>query len=64
MLESGEYNVLLAHGGAAALCMVERKDLTIDLMLLDAAMPDTAGPGLPKASWPMCANLTVSQLSP
>jgi DNA-binding NtrC family response regulator len=46
MLECGEYNVLMAHSAETALRMVERDDLTIDLMLLDVVMPDISGPDL------------------
>jgi len=43
MLENGDYNLLLAHSAESALRMVERDDLTIDLMLIDVVMPDTSG---------------------
>ena len=46
MLESGDYNVLLAHNAESALRMAERDDLRIDLMLVDVAMPDVAGADL------------------
>ena len=46
MLERGDYNVLMAHSAETALRMVERDDLTIDLMLLDVVMPDISGPDL------------------
>ena len=46
MLECGEYNVLMAHSAETALRMVERDDLTIDLILLDVVMPDISGPDL------------------
>jgi DNA-binding NtrC family response regulator len=46
MLECGDYNVLMAHSAETALRMVERDDLTIDLMLLDVVMPDISGPDL------------------
>ena len=36
MLDYGGYNVLMAHSAEIDLRMTERKDLTIDLMLLDA----------------------------
>ena len=46
MLESGDYNVLIAHSAESALRMVEREDLTIDLMLIDVLMPEVTGPDL------------------
>src|SRR5579864_1385643 len=46
MLESGDYNVLIAHSAESALRMAEREDLTIDLMLIDVLMPDVTGPEL------------------
>jgi DNA-binding response OmpR family regulator len=38
--------VLLANSAEVALRMAERKDLTIDLMLVDVVMPDLSGPDL------------------
>ncbi len=46
MLETGAYNVLLAPSAAVALRLVERRDLMIDLVLLDVLMPDLTGPEL------------------
>jgi two-component system cell cycle sensor histidine kinase/response regulator CckA len=46
MLEGRDYNVLLANSAEVALRMVERNDLTIDLMLIDVVMPDLSGPDL------------------
>jgi two-component system cell cycle sensor histidine kinase/response regulator CckA len=46
MLETGDYNVLLAHSAEVALRLVERDYLTIDLVLLDVVMPDLSGPEL------------------
>jgi DNA-binding response OmpR family regulator len=46
MLESSEYNVLLANSAEVALRMAEREDLRIDLMLVDVVMPDLSGPDL------------------
>jgi len=43
MLENGDYSLLLAHSAESAVRMVERDDLTIDLMLIDVVMPDTSG---------------------
>jgi|SRR5579863_3279348 len=46
MLESSNYNILLAHSAESALRFVEREDLAIDLMLTDVMMPDMSGPDL------------------
>jgi two-component system cell cycle sensor histidine kinase/response regulator CckA len=46
MLESGEYNILLAHSADIALHFVQRDDLNIDLMLVDVMMPGMSGPEL------------------
>lgn len=46
MLETSDYNVLLASSAEVALRMTERTDLTIDLMLIDVVMPDLSGPDL------------------
>ena len=48
MLESSDYNVLLANSAEVALRMVERDDLSIDLLLTDVVMPDVNGPDLAK----------------
>jgi len=48
MLESSEYNVLLANDARVALRMAERDDLSIDLLLTDVVMPDVDGPDLAK----------------
>ena len=46
MLDCGGYNVLMAPNAKAALSLVERNDLNIDLVLLDVIMPDVPGPVL------------------
>ena len=46
MLDCGGYNVLMAANAEAALGLVERNDLKIDLVLLDVIMPDLPGPVL------------------
>jgi CheY-like chemotaxis protein len=46
ILEGIDYNVLIAHSGASALRVAERHDLVIDLMLIDAHMPDITRPEL------------------
>lgn len=46
MLESKDYNVLLANTAEIALRMAEREDLSIDLLLTDIVMPDVNGPDL------------------
>ena len=48
MLESSDYNVLLANSPEVALRMAERDDLSIDLLLTDVVMPDVDGPDLAK----------------
>lgn len=48
MLESSDYNVLLANNAQVALRMAERDDLSIDLLLTDVVMPDVNGPDLAK----------------
>jgi two-component system, cell cycle sensor histidine kinase and response regulator CckA len=48
MLESSDYNVLLANNAEVALRMAERDDLSIDLLLTDVVMPDVDGPDLAK----------------
>jgi DNA-binding NtrC family response regulator len=46
MLDCGGYNVLMAPSAEAALRLVERDRLQIDLVLLDVIMPDLYGPVL------------------
>jgi len=46
MLESSDYNVLLANNAEVAVRMAERDDLLIDLLLTDVVMPDVNGPDL------------------
>ena len=46
MLESSDYNVLLANNADVAVRMAERNDLSIDLLLTDVVMPDLNGPDL------------------
>jgi two-component system cell cycle sensor histidine kinase/response regulator CckA len=46
MLETSDYNVLLAPSAEVALRLVERDYLTIDLMLVDVVMPGLSGPEL------------------
>src|SRR5713101_9354402 len=46
ILESGDYNLLMANSAKRALRMADRDDLTIDLMLIDVVMPDVSGPDL------------------
>jgi two-component system cell cycle sensor histidine kinase/response regulator CckA len=46
MLESSDYNVLLANNAEVAVRMAERDDLSIDLLLTDVVMPDVNGPDL------------------
>jgi len=46
MLESSDYNVLLANNADVAVRMAERDDLSIDLLLTDVVMPDLNGPDL------------------
>jgi len=48
MLESSDYNVLLANNAEVAMRMAERDDLSIDLLLSDVVMPDVNGPELAK----------------
>jgi two-component system, cell cycle sensor histidine kinase and response regulator CckA len=48
MLESSDYNVLLANDADIALRMAERDDLSIDLLLTDVVMPAVNGPDLAK----------------
>jgi len=43
MLECDAYNVLLANSAEAALRIINRKDILIDLMLTDVVMPDING---------------------
>ncbi len=49
MLESSDYNVLLANNAEVAMRMAEREDLSIDLLLTDVIMPETNGPDLAKS---------------
>src|SRR5229473_2854270 len=46
ILESADYNLLMANSAKRALRMADRDDLTIDLMLIDVVMPDVSGPDL------------------
>lgn len=43
MLECDGYTVLMANSAEAALRLIERKDLMIDLMITDVVMPDMNG---------------------
>jgi len=43
MLECDDYTVLMANSAEAALRLIERKDLMIDLMITDVVMPDMNG---------------------
>jgi two-component system cell cycle sensor histidine kinase/response regulator CckA len=43
MLECDDYSVLMANSAEAALRLIERKDLAIDLMITDVVMPDVNG---------------------
>ncbi|HUJ22647.1 MAG TPA: response regulator [Bryobacteraceae bacterium] len=63
MLESGNYNLLLAHTAASALRMAEREDLAIDLMLIDVVMPDIPGPELAERILAMRPHLKVLFMS-
>ena len=63
MLELGGYNVLMAHSAEIALRMAERKDLTIDLMLLDETLPDISGPDLAESILATRANIKVIFMS-
>ena len=63
MLECGEYNVLMAHSAETALRMAERRDLTIDLMLIDVIMPDVSGPDLAERILAMRPHLKVLFMS-
>ena len=44
MLESANYSVLSANSAESALRLAERRELTIDLALIDVVMPDGSGP--------------------
>ncbi len=46
MLESGDYNVMLANSAAAALRIAGNNEVAIDLLLTDVIMPDMQGPDL------------------
>jgi two-component system cell cycle sensor histidine kinase/response regulator CckA len=46
MLQGGGYNALLATNADAALRLVARESLAIDLVLLDVVMPEISGPDL------------------
>jgi DNA-binding NtrC family response regulator len=63
MLESGDYNVLLANNADVALRMAERDDLSIDLMLTDVMMPDVSGPDLAKQVQAICPQMKVLFMS-
>jgi two-component system cell cycle sensor histidine kinase/response regulator CckA len=49
MLESGDYNVLLASSAAAALRIAGNNEVAIDLLITDVIMPDMQGPDLAEA---------------
>ena len=63
MLESGDYNVLLAPSAEVALRLVERNDLMIYLVLLDVVMPDLTGPELAERILAIRPNLKVIFMS-
>ena len=63
MLESGNYNILLAHSAELALRFAEREDLAIDLMLTDVMMPDVSGPDLAEKVLAIRPNLKVLFMS-
>jgi len=46
MLESCDYNILMANSATSALQIARNKDLGIDLMITDVVMPDMQGPDL------------------
>ena len=59
MLEGSEYNVLLANSAEFALGMAKRRDITIDLMLVDVVMPDLSGPDLKERISAICPHQKV-----
>lgn len=63
MLESGNYNILLAHSAELALRFVEREDLAIDLMLTDVMMPEVSGPDLAEKVLAIRPNIKVLFMS-
>lgn len=63
MLESSDYNVLLANNAEVAWRLAERDDLSIDLMLTDVMMPDVNGVDLAKRIQAIRPNLKVMFMS-
>jgi two-component system cell cycle sensor histidine kinase/response regulator CckA len=63
MLESGDYNVLLASSADAALRIVSNYEVAIDLLITDVIMPDMQGPDLAKAILALRPELQVLFIS-
>src|ERR1700694_4232087 len=63
MLESANYSVLSANSAESALRLAERRELTIDLALIDVVMPDGSGPDLAESILALRPDLKVLFMS-
>lgn len=63
ILDCDRYTLLMANNAEAALCLIEREDLQIDLMITDVVMPDLNGRELAERAWALRPKLRVLFMS-